>query len=135
MATPKRKKLPKEREGVTHHFTIGKDDGYVTVSWYKDGRLAEVFVKMAKVGTTVSGFVDAWAMTLSIALQHGVPLQPILDKLKYTRFDPQGPSGSQFGIVTSVVDYLAKWLEWKFPGGRLADHPSSSSTKLLESSQ
>lgn len=110
----KKKKLPTDRTGVTHHFVIGKDDGYVTVNCYKNGTVAEVFVKMSKMGTTISGFLDSWAITISIGLQHGVPLQEYVDRLKHTRFDPQGPAGPELGIVSSVMDYLARWLELKY---------------------
>lgn len=116
MAQPKKKKLPVERSGITHHFTIGADDGYVTVNCYKNGKVAEVFVKMSKMGTTISGLLDSWAITLSIGLRYGVPLQNYVDRLKHLRFDPQGPSGPELGIVSSVVDYLVRWLELKYLG-------------------
>lgn len=126
MAQPKKKKLPPERNGINHHFVIGSDDGYVTVNCYKDGRVAEVFVKMSKMGTTISGLLDSWAITLSIGLQHGVPLQDYVEKLKHTRFDPQGPSGPVLGIVSSVVDYLVRWLELKYLQSESPSKPETS---------
>jgi ribonucleoside-diphosphate reductase alpha chain len=135
MADAKKKKLPVERSGITHHFIIGANDGYVTVNCYKNGKVAEVFVKMSKIGTTISGLLDSWAITLSIGLQHGVPLRDYVEKLKYVRFDPQGPSGPELGIVSSVVDYLVRWLELRYLSGGSGHLQSLSSTKLPENSR
>jgi len=81
-----RRRLPDERRSLTHHFSVGGQEGYVTVGLYEDGLPGEVFIRMAKEGSTVSGLMDSFATAVSLALQYGVPLQSLCDKLSHTRF-------------------------------------------------
>lgn len=112
-----RRRLPDERPAVTRRFVVGGCKGYVTVGLYDDGTPGEIFVRVAKTGGTLSGLLDGWAITTSLALQHGVPLRAICDKLAYTRFDPCGWSGdSEIGYATSILDWIARWLAKRFLG-------------------
>ena len=109
-----REKLPVERLSVTHKFSVGGHEGYITVGMYPDGRPGEIFIKMSKEGSTLSGVMDGLALTLSIGLQYGVPLKVLVDKLVNTRFEPSGiTANSNIRFATSVLDYIARWL-----GGR-----------------
>ena len=87
---PLRKRLPAERTAITHQFEVGGHEGYITVGLYEDGTPGEIFLRMAKEGSTVSGLMDSFATAVSLALQYGVPLQALVDKFSHTRFDPQG---------------------------------------------
>jgi ribonucleoside-diphosphate reductase alpha chain len=114
---PQREFLPDERQSITHKFRVGDQDGYLTVGLYPDGRPGELFVKINKEGSTVSGLMDAVAKIASIALQYGVPLGDLAPKMRNTRFEPYGPTGNpQIPWATSVVDYVFHWLEVKFLG-------------------
>ena len=110
-----REPLPSERSAITHKFSIAGHDGYVTVGVYEDGRPGEIFIHMAREGSTISGLLDSWAITMSIALQHGVPLEALLDKLAYQRFEPAGYTGTaEIPMAHSVIDYISRWLLLKF---------------------
>jgi ribonucleoside-diphosphate reductase alpha chain len=110
-----REKLPVERDSVTHKFGVGGHEGYITVGMYQDGRPGEVFIKMSKEGSTLSGVMDGLALTLSIGLQYGVPLKVLVDKLLNTRFEPSGITANpNIRFATSVLDYIARWLGGKF---------------------
>jgi ribonucleoside-diphosphate reductase alpha chain len=110
-----RLKLPDERKSITHKFAIGGHKGYIIVGMYKEGAPGEIFIKMAKEGSTLSGFMDGLALSLSIGLQYGVPLKTIVDKLTNTRFEPSGyTENPNIRYSTSVLDYLARWLGGKF---------------------
>ena len=110
-----REKLPDERDSKTHKFKVGDQEGYVTVGLFEDGRAGEIFVKMSKEGSLVSGLMDAWAVATSLNLQHGVSLRDIVGKLKNMRFEPAGLTGNpEIKIATSLMDYLGRWLELKF---------------------
>ena len=112
---PERRRLPDERRAVTHHFSVGGQEGYVTVGLYEDGRPGELFIKMAKEGSTVSGLMDGFATAVSLALQYGVELQVLCDKFSHMRFEPSGWSGNaSIGYSTSVMDYLFRWLRMRF---------------------
>ena len=112
---PLRQPLPPTRTALTHRFSVASHTGYVTVGLYDDGRPGEIFVQMSKEGSTVSGFVDAWAITMSIALQHGVPLDRLLDKLVFTRFEPAGLTQNEaIPMAHSIIDYIARWLILQF---------------------
>jgi ribonucleoside-diphosphate reductase alpha chain len=114
-ARPVRRRLPDEREAITHHFSIADHDGYITVGKYEDGSPGEVFMKMAKQGSTVSGLMDSLAICMSLALQHGVPLHVMADKLSHMRFDPSGFTGNpDIPMAKSIVDYVVRWLSSKF---------------------
>jgi ribonucleoside-diphosphate reductase alpha chain len=114
-ARPIRRRLSAERQAITHHFRIADHDGYITVGMYEDGSPGEVFMKMAKQGSTVSGLMDSLAICMSLALQYGVPLQTLADKLSHMRFDPSGFTGnSDIPMAKSIVDYVVRWLSSKF---------------------
>jgi len=110
-----REKLPYERASVTHKFSVSGHEGYLTVGMYEDGRPAEIFIKMAKEGSTLSGVMDGLALTISLGLQYGVPLKVFVDKLLNTRFEPSGITANpNIRFVSSVLDYLARWLGGRF---------------------
>ena len=110
-----RRKLPDERRSVTHKFSIGGHDGYIIVGMYEEGGPGEIFIKMAKEGSTLSGFMDGLALSISIGLQYGVPLKALVDKLTNTRFEPSGFTENQsIRYSSSVLDYIARWLGGKF---------------------
>ena len=110
-----RQRLPDERASVTHKFSVGGTEGYITVGMYEDGRPGEVFIKMSKEGSTLSGVMDGLALTLSIGLQYGVPLKVLVDKLTNTRFEPSGfTENPQIRFASSVLDYVGRWLGGKF---------------------
>jgi ribonucleoside-diphosphate reductase alpha chain len=113
-----RRRLPDERHSLTHHFSVGGQEGYVTVGLYEDGLPGELFIRMAKEGSTVSGLMDSFATAVSLALQYGVPLQVLCDKFSHTRFEPSGWSGNpKIGYAKSLTDYLFRWLELRFLKG------------------
>src|SRR5216684_4103064 len=111
-----RQKLPSERQSITHKFSIGGHEGYITVGLYEDGKTpGEIFIKMAKEGSTLSGFMDGFALSVSIGLQYGVPLKALVDKFINTRFEPAGYTGHPaIPYAKSVLDYLARWLGGRF---------------------
>jgi len=110
-----REKMPVERASVTHKFSVGGHEGYITVGMYEDGRPGEVFIKMAKEGSTLSGVMDGLALTISLGLQYGVPLKVFVDKLLNTRFEPSGITANpNIRFVSSVLDYIARWLGGRF---------------------
>jgi ribonucleoside-diphosphate reductase alpha chain len=114
-ARTQREKLPVERDSVTHKFSVGGHEGYITVGMYPDGRAGEIFIKMSKEGSTLSGVMDGLALTLSIGLQYGVPLKVLVDKLLNTRFEPSGITANpNIRFATSVLDYIARWLGGRF---------------------
>ena len=115
-ATPAvRRRLPDERHSLTHHFSVGGQEGYVAIGLYEDGLPGEMFIRMSKEGSTVSGLMDSFATAVSLALQYGVPLQVLCNKFSHTRFEPSGWSGNpQIGYAKSLMDYLFRWLELRF---------------------
>ena len=114
-ALPHRRRLPAERTAVTHKFEISGHEGYITVGLYPDGQPGEIFLKMAKEGSTVSGLMDSFATTVSVALQYGVPLKDLVNKFAHVRFEPSGFTGNQeIPIAKSTVDYIFRWLGSRF---------------------
>ena len=114
-----RHRLPGERASITHKFNIAGHEGYITVGLYKDQNPGELFIRMAKEGSTVSGLMDSFATAVSLALQHGVPLKLLCDKFQHTRFEPSGFTGNpEIPIAKSVMDYIFRWLELRFVTGR-----------------
>jgi len=110
-----REKMPVERASVTHKFSVGGHEGYITVGMYEDGRPGEIFIKMSKEGSTLSGVMDGLALTVSLGLQYGVPLKVFVDKLLNTRFEPSGITANpHIRFVSSVLDYIARWLGGRF---------------------
>jgi ribonucleoside-diphosphate reductase alpha chain len=135
--TAVRRKLPDERESITHKFSIGGHEGYITVGKYEDGTPGEIFITMAKEGSTISGLMDSFATMTSMALQHGVPLQLLVDKFTHLRFEPSGfTRNPEIPMAKSIMDYIFKWLAIKFlsrdaqehAGVILRDEPASSGT-------
>jgi ribonucleoside-diphosphate reductase alpha chain len=113
-----RHRLPEERASVTHKFSIAGHEGYITVGLYPTGQPGEIFIKMAKEGSTVSGLMDAFATSISLALQHGVPLKVLCEKFAHTRFEPSGWTGNeQIGYAKSLMDYIFRWLQLRFLSG------------------
>jgi ribonucleoside-diphosphate reductase alpha chain len=112
---PTRLKLPLERKAITHKFSIAGHEGYLTVGMYESGMPGEIFIVMAKEGSTISGLMDAFATSVSLALQYGVPLDVLIKKFSYTRFEPSGFTGNrEIGYATSIMDYIFRWLANKF---------------------
>ena len=112
---PHRRRLPNERTAVTHKFEISGHEGYITVGLYPDGQPGEIFLKMAKEGSTVSGLMDTLATSVSLALQYGVPLKDVVNKFAHVRFEPSGFTGnSEIPIAKSLVDYIFRWLGSRF---------------------
>ncbi len=116
MATqPIRHKLPDERQSITHKFDIAGHEGYITVGLYESGSPGEIFLVMAKEGSTISGFADAFAQAVSYALQYGVPLQVLVDKFSHVRFEPSGlTKNPDVRLAKSIVDYIFRWMATKF---------------------
>ena len=113
--TPMRRKLPDERQAITHKFDIAGHEGYITVGLFEDGMPGEIFLVMAKEGSTISGFADAFAQAISYALQYGVPLQALVDKFSHVRFEPSGMTKNpDVRFAKSIVDYIFRWMASKF---------------------
>src|ERR1039457_4004387 len=110
-----RRKLPDERRSLTHKFAVGGHEGYIHVGLYESGDPGEIFIRMAKEGSTISGLMDSFATAVSLALQHGVPVRLLVDKFSRMRFEPSGfTTNPEIPRATSVVDYLFRWLGAKF---------------------
>src|SRR5687767_5885854 len=117
VATPlkARRKLPDERHAITHKFDVAGHEGYITVGLFEDGMPGEIFLVMAKEGSTISGFADAFAQAISYALQYGVPLQDLVDKFSHVRFEPAGMTRNpDVRFAKSIVDYIFRWMAAKF---------------------
>ncbi len=113
-----RHRLQEERASITHKFSITGHEGYITVGLYPNGQPGEIFIRMAKEGSTVSGLMDAFATSVSLALQHGVPLKVLCEKFAHTRFEPSGWTGNeQIGYAKSLMDYIFRWLNLRFLSG------------------
>jgi ribonucleoside-diphosphate reductase alpha chain len=145
-----RRRLPDERRSITHKFSIGGHEGYMTVGMYDDGTPGEVFITMAKEGSVVSGLMDSFATGISMALQYGVPLHVLCDKFSHTRYEPSGFTGNpDIPIAKSITDYIFRWLALKFlpseegtgltpptlmsPGEAPSKQASSSQTVVVKS--
>ncbi|HEY4050152.1 MAG TPA: vitamin B12-dependent ribonucleotide reductase [Acidobacteriaceae bacterium] len=113
-----RHRLPEERASLTHKFSIAGHEGYITVGLYPNGQPGEIFIRMAKEGSTVSGLMDSFATAVSLSLQHGVPLKVLVEKFAHTRFEPSGWTGNeQIGFAKSIMDYIFRWLQLRFLSG------------------
>lgn len=114
-----RHKLQEERASITHKFNLGGHEGYITVGLYPNGEPGELFITMAKEGSTVSGLMDSFALAVSIALQHGVPLKLLCEKFAHTRFEPSGwTNNPEIGFAKSIMDYIFRWLQLRFLTGQ-----------------
>jgi ribonucleoside-diphosphate reductase alpha chain len=111
-----RHRLPDERRSaITHHFSIAGHEGYLTVGLYPNGQPGEIFIRMAKEGSTIAGLMECFGTVVSVALQHGVPLRVLVGKLSHTRFEPSGWTGNEeLGYAKSIMDYLFRWMELRF---------------------
>lgn len=119
---PRRERLPDTRKSLTHKFSVAGHEGYITVGLYEDGRPGELFITMAKEGSTIGGLTDCFGTAVSMGLQYGVPLEVFVNKFSYTRFDPMGhTTNPDIRIAKSVTDYIFRWLGITFiPGYREA---------------
>lgn len=112
---PVRRKLPAERHSITHKFVVGNHEGYLTIGLYEDSSPGEIFIKMSKEGSTLSGIMDAFALTISLCLQYGVPLEVLVGKFCHSRFEPSGMTANKnIPLVKSIVDYIGRYLALKF---------------------
>jgi ribonucleoside-diphosphate reductase alpha chain len=122
-AKPKRERLPDTRPSVTHKFNISGHEGYFTVGMYPDGRAGELFITMAKEGSTVGGLMDAFGTCVSMSLQYGVPLQDYVEKFAHMRFEPQGyTKNPEIRVAKSIIDYIFRWLGMRFVPGYAEEH-------------
>ncbi len=132
---PVRRKLPDERQAITHKFDIAGHEGYITVGLFEDGQPGEIFLVMAKEGSTISGFADAFAQAISYALQYGVPLQALVDKFSHVRFEPSGMTRNpEIRFAKSIVDYIFRWMATKFLSKEAQFHAGVNGRELDDSS-
>lgn len=130
VAGPQRRRLPNERRALTHKFSIAGHEGYVTVGTYEDGTPGEIFITMAKEGSVISGLMDSFATTVSLALQYGVPLSVLVDKLSHTRFEPSGFTGNkEIPFAKSIMDYIFRWLALRFMSPEEAQEVHTATTQ------
>jgi ribonucleoside-diphosphate reductase alpha chain len=128
---PIRRKLEDTRASVTHKFSIGGHEGYITVGLYDEGTPGEIFIRMAKEGSTISGLMDSFATAVSLALQYGVPLKFLVDKFSHVRFEPSGWTGNQqIPYAKSIMDYIFRWMGAKFLGPEYALGEAGETPKL-----
>ena len=131
---PYRHRLPDERAALTHKFCIAGHEGYIHVGLYPDGKPGELFIKMSKQGSSISGLCDTIALLFSLCLQYNVPLEVLIDKLEHMRYEPYGFTPyPAIGQVSSIMDYLAKWLRLKFvPEAKAATDEYSGGMPIAE---
>jgi ribonucleoside-diphosphate reductase alpha chain len=128
---PTRHKLPDERHALTHKFDIQGHEGYITVGLFENGQPGEIFLVMAKEGSTISGFADAFAQAISYALQYGVPLQALVDKFSHVRFEPSGMTRNpEIRFAKSIVDYIFRWMASKFLSAEAQYHAGVNGREL-----
>lgn len=112
---PRRQSLPPTRSSLTHKFTIGGHEGYLTIGLHEDGRPGEIFIKMSKEGSTISGMCQAFCRAFSLALQFGLSVEEAVVRFKGMRFEPMGPtSNPEIPEAMSIVDYVARYLDLQF---------------------
>ena len=137
MATqPIRHKLPDERQAITHKFDIAGHEGYITVGLFENGSPGEIFLVMAKEGSTISGFADAFAQAVSYALQYGVPLQVLVDKFSHVRFEPSGlTKNPDIRLAKSIVDYIFRWMATKFLSAEAQFRAGVNNRELVDTNE
>src|SRR4029077_15168918 len=115
-AGPQRKRMPRERQSITHKFSIGGHEGYITAGMYEDGSVGEIFLTdIGKEGSTLRGMMNSFATAISIALQYGVPLETLVRKFSYMRFEPEGITGNpEIPFAKSMPDYIMRWVASRF---------------------
>ena len=121
-----RRRLTQTRKAIIHKFNIGETRAYLIVGLYEDGTPGEIFVNVDKLGSTISGLVDSFAILMSFALQYGLPLKELVAKFKHVRFEPAGFTGNKdIPMASSIIDYIFTWLEKEFVlGGSIAANPN-----------
>jgi len=123
VAKPRRERLPDTRQSLTHKFNVGGHEGYINVGLYPDGRPGELFITMAKEGSTIGGLMDCFGTAVSMSLQYGVPLEVLVNKFSHTRFEPMGYTHNpDIRIAKSVVDYIFRWMAMSFLAGYKEAH-------------
>jgi len=133
---PVRHKLPDERHAITHKFDIAGHEGYITVGLFDNGQPGEIFLVMAKEGSTISGFADAFAQAISYAFQYGVPLQALVDKFSHVRFEPSGMTRNpEIRFAKSIVDYIFRWMATKFLSAEAQFHAGVNGQELSATDQ
>jgi ribonucleoside-diphosphate reductase alpha chain len=132
IARVRRERLPDTRQSITHKFSIAGHEGYINVGLYPDGRPGELFITMAKEGSTIGGLMDSFGTAISICLQYGVPLEVLVNKFSHTRFEPLGmTTNPDIRFAKSVVDYIFRWLGIQFmPGFREASRGESPAKEV-----
>jgi ribonucleoside-diphosphate reductase alpha chain len=132
---PLRRRLPDERKAIVHHFSVGGHEGYLMVGLYEDGQPGEIFIRMAKAGSTIAGLMDSFAIAVSMALQYGVGLKILCDKFSHTRFEPSGWSGNpKIGYAKSLMDYLFRYMALKFLPHDATSSPVAEDIRIWEAS-
>jgi ribonucleoside-diphosphate reductase alpha chain len=131
-ATPTRHRLPDTRQAITHKFDVAGHEGYITVGLYEDGSPGELFITMAKEGSTIGGLMDTIGTLVSLAFQYGVPWETLVNKFAHQRFEPSGfTKNPDIPIAKSIADYLFRWLGCHFiPGYRAANSPNAGQSEL-----
>ncbi len=133
---PVRRKLEDERDSITHKFSIGGHEGYITVGKYEDGQPGEIFINMAKEGSTIAGLMDSFATSVSYCLQYGVPLKFLVSKFGHVRFEPSGWTGNkEIPYAKSITDYLFRWLGLKFLGPEYFENEAGNAPRLIVTEQ
>lgn len=138
VARPRRERLPDTRQSVTHKFNVNGHEGYVTVGLYEDGRPGELFITMAKEGSTIGGLMDSFGTAVSMSLQYGVPLEVLVNKFSHTRFEPMGyTTNPEIRIAKSLVDYIFRWLAYSFLAGyrEASNGTAATATKEVKQSE
>lgn len=121
-----RRKLPDERQSITHKFSIAGQEGYFIVGMFEDGQPGEIFIKMSKEGSTISGLMDSFAVAISMSLQYGVPLRVLVNKFTHTRFEPSGYTNNRdIPIAKSLMDYIFRWMDLKFQPNEVNGAPAA----------
>jgi ribonucleoside-diphosphate reductase alpha chain len=123
---PFRRRLPDTRRSVTHKFTVGGHEGYMSVGMFDDGAPGELFITMAKEGSTIGGLMDTIGTLTSLCLQYGVGIEVLSDKFSYQRFEPSGWTGNaEIRNATSIIDYVFRWLQFQFVAVRAVAPPET----------
>jgi ribonucleoside-diphosphate reductase alpha chain len=133
---PLRRRLPDTRHAITHKFDVAGHEGYITAGLYTDGQPGEVFITMAKEGSTIGGLMDAIATLVSVSLQYGVPVESLVRKFEHVRFEPSGMTRNpEIPMAKSLVDYIFRWLAMEFVPGYRANNSPQRSPKPEEDTQ
>jgi len=133
MQEPLRRRLPDERKAIVHHFSVGGHEGYLMVGLYEDGQPGEIFIRMAKEGSTIAGLMDSLGIAISLALQYRVPLRVLCQKFSHTRFEPSGWTGfKEVGYAKSIMDYIGRYLALKFLPCEASSSGPGEEIRILE---